>query len=96
MNLFMFSALLCICYIFSSRFFRAIYGTNVHIEQTCEDSTRVHEYFVGVAYRLGVILASECSLSFLTEIMAAIFDFNGSGSLGKEINFYKGAVDGQQ
>ena len=57
-----------------------MYDTNVHI----------HVYFVGVAYRAGVILASECSVFFLREIKAAIFDFNGSGRLGRKINFYQG------
>ena len=27
---------------------------------------------------------------FLTKIMAAIIDFNGSGRLGREINLYQG------
>ena len=30
---------------------------------------------------------------FLTKIMAAIFDFNGSGRLGRERSLYQGAVD---
>ena len=71
--------LLCRCYSPAS-FCLAIYDTNVHI----------HVYFVGVAYRAGVILASECSVFFLREIKAAIFDFNGSGKLGRKINFYQG------
>ena len=70
-NWFIFSALLCICYS-SAGFCRAIYDTNVHIEQTCKGSSRVHEYFVGVAYREGVILASECS----------------AAGLGRKRNFY--------
>lgn len=56
----------------------------------------MHGYFVGEAYRVGVILASECSISFLTEIMAAIFDFNGSGSLGKEINWGRSTVNNKE
>ena len=32
---------------------------------------------------------------FLTKIMAAIFDFNGSGRLGRERSLYQGAVDSQ-
>ena len=34
--------------------------------------------------------------NFITNIMAAIFDFNGSGRLGREINLYQGAVDGKK
>ena len=78
-NWFIFKALLCRCYS-PAGFCLAIYDTNVHI----------HVYFVGVAYRAGVILASECSVFFLREIKAAIFDFNGSGRLGRKINFYQG------
>ena len=33
---------------------------------------------------------------FLTKIMAAIFDFKGSGRLGRERSLYQGAVDGQK
>ena len=32
---------------------------------------------------------------FLTKIMAAIFDFNGSRRLGREKNLFKGVVDCQ-
>ena len=42
-----------------------------------------------IACRAGVILASEIS-NFITNIMAAIFDFNGSGRLGRGINLYQG------
>ena len=45
---------------------------------------------VCLACRAGVILASECSAIPLRKIMAAIFDFNGSGRLGREINLYQG------
>ena len=34
--------------------------------------------------------------NLITNIMAAIFDFNGSGRLGREINLYRGAVDDQK
>ena len=33
---------------------------------------------------------------FLTKIMAAIFDFNGSGRLGRERSLYQGVVDSQK
>ena len=33
---------------------------------------------------------------FLTKIMATIFDFKGSGRLGRERSLYQGAVDGQK
>ena len=34
--------------------------------------------------------------NFITNIMAAIFDFNGSGRLGRGKIYTKGAVDGQK
>ena len=33
---------------------------------------------------------------FLTKIMATIFDFNGSGRLGRERSLYQGVVDSQK
>ena len=33
---------------------------------------------------------------FLTKIMATIFDFNGSGRLGRERSSYQGVVDSQK
>ena len=34
--------------------------------------------------------------NFITNIMVAIFDFNGSGRLGRGTIYTKGAVDGQK
>ena len=51
-----------------------------------------------LASRKGVILASECSESFLLKIIhiAAIFDFNSSGRLERERNLYQGVSDSQK
>ena len=45
--------------------------------------------YLFIAFRAGVILASECSISSVAS-MAAIFDFNGSGRLRRENNLCQG------
>ena len=45
--------------------------------------------YLFIAFRAGVILASECLISSVAS-MAAIFDFNGSGRLRRENNLCQG------
>ena len=45
--------------------------------------------YLSIAFRAGVILASECLISFATS-MVAIFDFNGGGRLRRENNLCQG------
>ena len=43
-----------------------------------------------IAWRAGVILASELPGDFVEKIIAAFFDFFSSGRLGRERNLYQG------
>ena len=43
-----------------------------------------------VARGAGVIFGERVLSNFITNIMAAIIDFDGSGRLGREINLYQG------
>ena len=43
-----------------------------------------------VARGAGVIFGERVLSNFITNIMAAIFDFDGSGRPGREINLYQG------
>ena len=43
-----------------------------------------------IAWRSGVILASELPGDFVEKIIAAFFDFFSSGRLGRERNLYQG------
>lgn len=44
----------------------------------------------------GVIICQRVPSNLITNIMAAIFDFNGSGRLGRVKISTEGAVDGQE
>ena len=44
----------------------------------------------------GVIICQRVPSNLITNIMAAIFDFNDSGRLGRVKIYTEGAVDGQE
>ena len=49
-----------------------------------------------LACRAGVIICQRVPSNLITNIMAAIFDFNDSGRLGRVKIYTEGAVDGQE
>ena len=62
------------------------------------------QYETAWSFKSGLIISMQTRRNFgervlsifLTKIMAAIFDFNGSGRLGRERSLYQGVVDSQK
>ena len=62
------------------------------------------QYETAWSFKSGLIISMQTRRNFgervlsifLTKIMAAIFDFNGSGRLWRERSLYQGAVDSQK
>ena len=62
------------------------------------------QYETAWSFKSGLIISMQTRRNFgervlsifLTKIMATIFDFNGSGRLGRERSLYQGVVDSQK